>query len=77
MDWKEFTTLLSGLMPKTPLGYIVGIRSENNEDILKHFTPEQHAIRDAWRSRSIQTMSEDEKSESIANLKNMLKDIFK
>lgn len=30
MSWGEFCSLLSGLMPDTPLGQIVGIRSEKD-----------------------------------------------
>lgn len=51
MSWSEFSTLLAGIMPKTPLGQIVSIRSENDKDMLKHFTQEQHKIRNEWKSR--------------------------
>ena len=33
MTWSEFATLLSGLMPDTPLGQIISIRAE--KDLLK------------------------------------------
>ncbi len=51
MSWGEFTTLLSGIMPETPLGQVVSIRSENDKDMLKHFTKEQHKVRNKWRGR--------------------------
>lgn len=51
MTWGEFCTLLAGIMPETPLGQIVTIRSENDKERLKSFTPEQRRIRSAWRSR--------------------------
>lgn len=51
MSWSEFLVLLQGLMPETPLGNIVSIRSETDKDIIKHFTPEQKQIRQEWRSR--------------------------
>lgn len=51
MSWGEFSTLLAGIMPETPLGQVVSIRSESDKDILKNFTQEQHRIRDEWRSR--------------------------
>lgn len=59
MSWGEFSTLLAGLMPDTPLGQIVSIRSENDKEILKHFTPEQHRIRNEWRSRRVREMMND------------------
>ena len=51
MSWDEFCTLLSGLKPDTPLGNIVSIRSENDKNILKHFTPQQKKIRADWQRR--------------------------
>jgi len=51
MSWNEFCTLLAGIMPQTPLGQVVSIRAENDKDMLKHFTKEQHKIRNKWRSR--------------------------
>ena len=40
--------MVSGLMDDTPLGRVVGVRSETDKDIIKNFTPEQRAIRDEW-----------------------------
>jgi len=34
MDWIEFTTLLAGIMPDTPLGNIISIRAEDDADTL-------------------------------------------
>ena len=56
MSWGEFTTLLAGIMPKTPLGQIISIRSENDKDMLKYFTPEQHKVRNEWRNRHVKKM---------------------
>lgn len=59
MSWSEFSTLLAGIMPETPLGQIVSIRSENDKDILKNFTQEQHRIRNEWRSRTTRAIVMD------------------
>lgn len=74
MEWGEFCTLLTGIMPDTPLGMIVQVRAEEDKDVLKHFTKEQKSIRDAWRSRNsiVENMTEEEKKESVA----MIQDIF-
>lgn len=63
MTFSEFCTLLNGIMPKTPLGQIVSIRSEDDKDILKNFTKEQHRIRDEWRNDNnpVSEMTEEEK----------------
>ena len=70
MSWQEFTTLLSGIMPETPLGGIVQIRSEEDPDILKGFTPAQHDIRNRWRSTHSATkrMSDAEKQQAVKDL---------
>lgn len=59
MSWGEFCTLLAGIMPETPLGQVVSIRSENDKNMLKHFTPEQHRIRNEWRNRRVREMMND------------------
>lgn len=74
MEWGEFCTLLTGIMPDTPLGMIVQVRAEEDKDVLKHFTKEQKSIRDTWRSRNpmVDNMTEEEKKDSVA----ILQDIF-
>jgi hypothetical protein len=50
MPWQEFRQLMTGISPDTALGRIVSIRAEDNEDVLKNFTKEQHRIRNEWLS---------------------------
>lgn len=69
MSWGEFITLLSGLNSKTPLGQIVAIRSENDKEILKHYTPEQHRIRNKWRSRKFRNIGTFDKKEAERQIK--------
>lgn len=79
MSWGEFITLLGGLNSKTPLGQVISIRSENDKDILKHFTPEQHRIRNEWRSRNVKkltTMSKEEAERQIKAFQDMCKKAF-
>lgn len=63
MRYSEFCALLAGIMSDTPLGQIISIRSEGDENILKSFTPEQHRIRNEWRDRLIEDMTDEEKEE--------------
>lgn len=51
MCWGEFKSLLAGLSADTPLGRVVQIRSEDDKEMLKNFTPGQRAMRAEWRSR--------------------------
>lgn len=80
MSWAEFCTLLAGIMPKTPLGQIVSIRSEENKDMLKNFTHEQHEIRNKWRNRQLKeyddSMTDEEKAEKIKEIENIFAKAF-
>lgn len=48
LKYSDWAKMVSGLMDDTPLGRVVGVRSETDKDIIKNFTPEQRAIRDEW-----------------------------
>lgn len=66
MTWTEFTSLLSGLGPDSPLARIVQIRLENDKDVLKHFTSAQHRIRNKWLSRNVKKYTEADMNNVIA-----------
>lgn len=51
MPWTEFCTLVAGLMPDTPLGSVVAVRSEKDPKAIKSFTPDQRRIYNEWRLR--------------------------
>lgn len=80
MSWDEFCTLLIGIMPKTPLGQIVSIRSEEDENILKNFTEEQHKIRNEWRNRQLEEMknkmTEEELKQQAKEIGELLLGVF-
>jgi hypothetical protein len=78
MSWGEFCTLLKGIMAKTPLGQIVSIRAEEDNDTLKNFAKEQHKIRDDWRNRNnpINEMTDEEKVAKIKEAQEMFAKAF-
>lgn len=78
MSWAEFSSLLAGLLPDTPLGYIVQIRSENDREKLKHFTPEQKRIRAAWRTRNMKKveMSPEDARKAVEQFEKMMASMF-
>lgn len=43
--------MLIGIAPDTALGRIVAIRAEDRKEYLENFTPEQHRIRNKWKTR--------------------------
>ena len=69
MKWDEFADLLSGLGPDTALGRIVSIRAEDNDEILKHFTPEQHRIRNEWRRKQAKAVSLEDRDAFLKEMK--------
>lgn len=68
MLWSEFQALLEGLMHDTPLGQIVAVRSEKDPEILKNFTSEQRKIRQEWKSKQAQLMSEADYDEAMKGI---------
>lgn len=78
MCWGEFCTLLAGIMPETPLGQVVSIRCENDKDILKNFTKEQHKIRNEWRSRTYKavTLNEADMKKQVKMFQEAMKRAF-
>lgn len=77
MPWDEFCSYLSGIMPDTPLGNVVQIRSEEDKEILKNFTPEQKKIRSDWRNRMAKNMDKKQAEDAIEMFKNMFKELAK
>lgn len=75
MPYDEFSSYLSGIMPDTPLGNIVQIRSEENKDILKQFSKEQRQIRTEWRNRQAKQMDQKTVEAAIEQFKNMFKSL--
>ena len=71
VSWGEFKALIAGLSPETALGRVVAIRSETDEDVIKHFSKDQHRIYDEWRSRGAEIMDEKTFEQSMAELENM------
>lgn len=76
MKWDEFADLLSGLSPDTALGRIVSIRSEDDKDMLKHFTKDQHRIRNAWRSKRAKKLATSMPREQMDAELNAIKNAF-
>ncbi|MCM3041717.1 bacteriophage Gp15 family protein [Paenibacillus motobuensis] len=78
MTWDEFCTLLAGIMPETPLGQIVQIRSENDREKLKNFSQEQHRIRNEWRSREVKQVqwTDEEKAKAVQEFQKIIQQAF-
>lgn len=73
MRWDEFRDLLSGLSPDTALGRMVSIRAEEDQEILKQFTPEQRRIRSQWRSRTAKGKKAADTADFLAQMQNVFR----
>ena len=69
MKWRELKPLLTGIGPETALGRIVSIRMEDDEEVLKHYTPEMKKIRNDWRNRMAKQKSVAETESFLESMK--------
>jgi hypothetical protein len=60
MPYDEFCSYLIGIMPDTPLGNIVRIRSETDKDIIANFTDDQRKIRNEWLGKLAKNKTKDD-----------------
>lgn len=72
LQFDEFLNLVSCLMPESPLGQIVAIRSETDAEIIKHFTDGQMKIHNEWKRKSVLN-NEQEYTENMDRLFSMLR----
>ena len=68
MAWSEFRDLLTGLSSDTALARVVAIRSEEDREVLKRFTPEQRRIRSEWRNRVAKQRSSQDVNTFLAQM---------
>ena len=68
VSWDEFRSLLAGLSPETPLGRMVAIRSESDDNVIEHFTADQKKIWNAWRNRKAENMTQTEYDQQMIEL---------
>lgn len=78
MPFSEFCTLVAGLMPDTPLGSIVTIRSEKDPKVRRGFSKEQRRIYNEWRKRKAEEKLDDPDvlDQSVKGLEEMLTKMF-
>lgn len=72
VSWDEFRSLLAGLSPETPLGRMVAIRSESDDNVIEHFTADQRKIWNAWRNRKAENMTQTEYDQQMIELERMM-----
>ena len=72
LQFDEFLNLTSCLMPDTPLGQIVAIRSEKDADVINKYNDAQKKIYNDWKNRD-KSNNEQEYIENMDKLFYMLR----
>ena len=72
LQFDEFLNLTSCLMPDTPLGQIVAIRSEKDADVISKYNDTQKKIYNDWKNRD-KSNNEQEYIENMDKLFSMLR----
>ena len=80
LSWEDWNKLVSGLMDDTPLGRVVAVRSEQDADVIKHFSPWQKRIRVEWdaflANQMLAKQTESELRQTMDGLEAMLARAF-
>ncbi len=80
LSWQDWNKLVSGLMDDTPLGRVVAVRSEQDAEVIKRFSPWQKQIRMEWdvfrADQMLQHTTEGEMRQTMAGLERMLAKAF-
>mgnify|MGYP000924664032 CR=1 FL=1 len=61
MPWLEFCNLVGGIMPDTPLGQIIAIRSETDKKVIRKYNKVQKQIYNEWKEKQRREFVIDEK----------------
>lgn len=76
----EFQIMLSNIMPDTPLGQIVEIRSEKDPKVIRKFNKQQKQIRNQWLSKNakkqVEQMSEEQKRKAVDDITQIFRNAF-
>lgn len=75
MPWDEFKDLISGLDPESPLGRMIQIRTEDNEDILREYTKDQKKIWNEWQRKKAALRSDAEVQSFIISMQEAFKNM--
>lgn len=79
LKYSDWAKMVSGLMDDTPLGRVVGVRSESDQAIIRQFTPDQRTIRQDWervRAKRILQLPEQELRQQFAQLEQAMAAMF-
>lgn len=79
LKYSDWAKMVSGLMDDTPLGRVVAVRSEKDQEMIRHMNKWQKQIRVDWtafRASSRPQVDATEAKKQMAALENMLAGLF-
>jgi len=79
LKYSDWSKMVSGLMDDTPLGRVVGIRSETDQEIIHRFTPEQRSVKAEWesvRAERILCLPEQDLRQQFAQIEQAMASMF-
>ncbi|MFR8559634.1 MAG: Gp15 family bacteriophage protein [Acutalibacteraceae bacterium] len=71
MGWGEFCSLLSGIDADTPLGRVVLIRAETDQEKIRKFSSHERRIYNAWRNKKAQKVTPQESAAAAEQFRQM------
>jgi len=76
ITYAEWSRLLSGLLPSTPLGQIIKIRAERDSKVIREYGDYEKSVREAWNAFKISNQTKEEQIASITDVQAMFKNLF-
>ncbi len=78
LPYKDWAALVSGLMPESLLGRVIGIRAEQDKSVIEQMSPHQLKIRREWQRflNGYQLKNEEQTRQELENLQQALKQMY-
>lgn len=76
ISYAEWSRLVSGLMPETPLGKVVQIRMETDPKVISKFGEYERRVRADWNKFKHSQQTQEQSEKSLEELQMMLKNLF-
>lgn len=76
ITYAEWESFMVGLLPDSPLGKVISIRSEKDTQRIREFTKDERRIYDEWQSFRMKQISEEEEQKMMRNLERMIASMF-
>ena len=76
ITYAEWESFMVGLLPDSPLGKVVSIRSEKDRERIRAFTKDERRIYDEWQTFRAKHISDAEAEKMSKSVEQMIKNMF-